>query len=582
VTFLDVDAPNTNWRPASEDPIPFLFGRLPAGGFVYRFLTGRPLDGHARTDATFWHPGTKALTRSGRTMPYQYWPGWKRGLLVTRLPAFGLVPYTVVAGANEALLDFGPWWAQWQGPSLAWTPLVTYASVQGVRYARGFQHERHYLRPIRAAVIATIRTRDSVRVDIPRGLVHAKDAAATGRIYLPTGWSGSEGDRENLLLAVQERLTAPEIDARFNMEGVRPHMELYVPPQPPKLVSWEEMLERADSVSPFLGTSAAGAVSWDLGDDSPHIGIVGGSGSGKSELMAWVVAQFMRGGAGVVVLDPKGTSHRWLMSIPEVLYCGTPAMLHDTIMWLDSEMDRRAAANLAAPADIAWPRLVVVLEERNSLQDKLRDHWADVRGPGMPQMSPAVRALDRLASMGRSLGITVVLAAQETAQAAIGKKGNYGAWAIAGRLQQNHWKNIMGAGARKPAISVKPGRFGYVVAGQATVFQGAYPDVKAHGGRLAAWASGGDSLLDVKALMQQQETAPFPSSAPVTADQRTEEYVTLSQFAASTGKDLVWLRSRRDRDRAGFPAEVGKGAKNASLYVLDSLSAWLDVQDASE
>ncbi len=194
-------------------------------------------------------------------------------------------------------------------------------------------------------------------------------------------------------------------------------------------------------------------------------------------------------------------------------------------------------------------------------------------------MSPAIRALDRLASMGRSLGITVVLAAQETAQVAIGKKGNYGAWAISGRLQQNHWKNIMGTGGKKPAMSVKPGRFGYVVAGQGVVFQAAYPDLKRQGARLAAWALGGDSVLDVKALMQQHETAPFPSSAPVTTADRTVEYVTLSDFAEGNGVGTAWLRSRRDRDQ-DFPASVGRGEKNASLYALAELVAWFAGQDS--
>jgi hypothetical protein len=560
VTFLDVDAPDTNWRSSNEDPIPFLFGRMPAGGFLYRFATGRPLDGHARTDASFWKPGTKALTKTGRVMPYQFWPGWKRGLLITRLPAFGLAPYTVVAGANEALLDFGPWWVQWQGPALAWLPLAGYAGTKGTQYALNRNHNRHVIEPITAAAMNIVRSRE-IRVEIPRSLVKTERVSTEeGRIWLPLEWSGAEGDRDNLTDMLQERLGSP-VALSFDMAGRSPSARVTIPKQPPKLVSWEEMLENADSVSPFLGLSAAGSVFWDLGDDSPHMGIPGGSGSGKSELMAWIVAQFMRGGCGTVVLDPKGTSHAWLLQMPEVLYCSTGASLHDTIMWLDSEMDRRAASNRESVsrggADLDFPRLVVVLEERNSLQDKLRDHWADIREPGQPQLSPAVRALDRLASMGRTLCITVLLAAQATAQQDIGKKNNYGAWAIAGRMASNHYKNI--GVSPKPAISAKPGRFAYVVAGHATVFQAAYPDLKRQSERLKAWARSGATLCDVKAMMQQGETAAFPSVSPVTSEAATEPFLTLSEYTMKHPDiPVTKLRSDRDRDRENFPKHVTK------------------------
>lgn len=84
-SWFDVDAPDTSWRASSEDPIPFLLGRYPPTAFLYRWFACRPLDGHARTDAGFLTKGTKAFSKTGRAMPYQFWPGWKRGL-ITRLP----------------------------------------------------------------------------------------------------------------------------------------------------------------------------------------------------------------------------------------------------------------------------------------------------------------------------------------------------------------------------------------------------------------------------------------------------------------------------------------------------------------
>lgn len=567
--FLDIDAPDTAWRPGSEDPIPVLLGRHSVTAFSYRFLTGRPLDGHARTNATFWHAGTKPLTRSGHTQPYNYWPGWKRGLLMTRLPAFGLLPYSALIELNEATDLTSAWWLQQRG-HLVWLPLIGYAGSQTVDYLRTRSHRRDYLNPIERAAIGVLRTRDRVRADIPRGLVRAKDITATGRLYLPPEFAGHEGDRDQLLSIVRDRLGAQELDANFNLEGRSPHMELYVPAQPPKLVAdWEQMTAAADPISPYLGQTASGAINWKLGDDSPHIAIVGDSGSGKSELAAWIVAQFMRGGAGVVVLDPKYASHKWLLNVPGVLYCSERRQNHDTILWLDEELARRGRASRSS--DDEFPRIVVLLEERNSMQTLLRELWTEIKPPGAGA-SPALAALNRLTSQGRALGITVMLAGQETAEQKIGSRASFGSFAISGRMGANHWRTVMGAGARKPAISGLPGRFGYVVAGQVSVFQSAYPNLKNERVRLLDWAMAGEPILDVQALLYQQESAPFPSSEPGTAP--TEVHTTLSQFAVLNQVDREWLRSRSARDR-NFPASIGRGAQNANLYREDDLAIWL-------
>jgi len=382
-----------------------------------------------------------------------------------------------------------------------------------------------------------------------------------------------------LLQAAQERVGAAEIDARFNLEGNRPHMELFVPPQPPRVVTWEMMLERFSSVSPYIGESAIGSIRWNLGDDSPHVGVLGGSGSGKTELMAWIVAQFMRGGAGVVVLDPKYSSHKWLMRISQVLYCTEPAMVHDTVLWLDEELRRRG--RLSQHSDIAEPRIVVLLEERNSMQSLLREHWRAIKAPGMPMLSPALAALDRLAAQGRSLNINVILGAQEGAKVDIGSRTSFGAFALAGRLPQNVWRLVMGAGSRKPSMSSLPGRFGWVVAGQATVFQAAFPDVKHQPERLADWAQSGDSLLDVRELMQQHDTPTFPMPEAVTTADRTEEFVTLRDFSEANDIKIITLRSWRDR-YPGFPLPAGVGANNVSIYNEKDLSDWLAEHESED
>lgn len=572
-TFLDVDAPDTNWRAGSEDPIPFLLGRMPAGGFLYRFATCRPLDGHARTNATFLHPGTKALTKSGWTAPYNYLPGWKRGLLMTRLPAFGLLPYAAVAGVNEVLWDAGPWWMNWQGPALVWSPFVAGAGVWTTRYFINRQHTRHVIDPITAAAVNIVRSRD-ISLDLPRSLVNSEHSTETGFLRLPMSWSGSEGDRENLTEMLQEKTGSP-VSLSFDMAGRSPGAKISIPKQPPSRLDWEDVVLRSNPLRPYLGESAFGSVFWDMGEDSPHIGIVGGSGSGKSELMAWIVAQFMRGGAKVVVMDPKGTSHAWLLRMSEVTYVTAGEELHDEIMDLSDIMDSRAEENRksvqAGGADKVFPQIVVVLEERNSTQDKLRDYWLGNKPVGAPQLSPAIRALDRLSSMGRTLCITVLLAAQATAQVDIGKKNNYGSWAIAGRMQANHYKNI--GVARKPAISAKPGRFAYVVAGEATVFQAAFPDLKNHTERLMEWARSGDPMYEPEVMMTQDDTVTIASSKLVSSEIDVGPIVTLRDYAEAHAAELSIIKLRNDRARKpGFPDPIKKVGKQ-DYYQVEKLDA---------
>jgi hypothetical protein len=86
--WRDINAPDTAWRPSSEDPIPLLLGRNTVTAAVYRWFALRPLDGHARSNATFHQPATAFYTRTGNPP----WPEWfhalprKKQMLFTRVP----------------------------------------------------------------------------------------------------------------------------------------------------------------------------------------------------------------------------------------------------------------------------------------------------------------------------------------------------------------------------------------------------------------------------------------------------------------------------------------------------------------
>lgn len=460
-----------------------------------------------------------------------------------------------------------------------------------VKAGLGRKHRQQVVAPVQAAMINVLRSRD-VSVDRIDPAIVGRTAPLdnAGHVWLPPDWAGQDGDRERVQDMLSERL-GTTVRCSWDMSGARPSLSLSVPRQPPTSVSLSLAMSLTDTDRPYLGESAAGHVHWDRADDSPHAGILGGSGSGKSEIMAWIVAQLMRGGGGVVVLDPKVTSHRWLLNRKDVLYCSERAMLHDTIIWLDDELSRRANRNRAAAADLDFPQIVVLLEERNSTQDLLRDHWYDIKEPGQRAKSPALVALDRLNSMGRVLGITVLLAGQESASQHIGSRSNYGSFLVAGRMAANHFKNV--GTPRKPAMSAVPGRMAYIVAGQATVFHAAFPDVKHHPDRLWDWAIGGKPIYNVKLAMDGFNGARWPVAEPL-HNAATEEVMTSDESAASPSSEpmsseivtlaeyaedhpespLGRLKNARDRRAtSGFPEPV-KTVGRTQLYREAELDAW--------
>lgn len=446
---------------------------------------------------------------------------------------------------------------------------------------RGF--ERDYLSSLRGAIVNLLRTRDGVRLEIPREMVGASAPGPTGRIYLPPEHPMHDGDRDHLLEIVQGRLGSEAIDGRYNMAGSSPYLELFVPKQPPGLLTWEMMMERSDPYSPYIGQSASGEMRWEPGDETPHIGVAGKTGSGKTELMAFIVAQVMRGGAGVLVLDIKGFSHEWIADIPGVHYARSPQGIHDACLWLHWEMSRRINERVER-RQFEFPRLTVILEERNSTQEALRQLWEVVRPPGVKGRSPAIIAIDAVLSQARAVQINVIMAGQETAEQKVGSKVNYGAWAVGAKMERNHWRNV-GADRKPTTNTTVRGRWGWVNGGQVTMFQAVFPDLANHTARLRIWAMGGEERYDVIAAMQHVNSVTIPWSEAITTDPdptpaiaSAEVQVTLRDFADGHDVTVGQLRSAKDRDE-NFPRSVGSRGSSL-LYSLAELERWLDARSS--
>ena len=179
--------------------------------------------------------------------------------------------------------------------------------------------------------------------------------------------------------------------------------------------AWQE--SPRSTVTP-IGATAAGPLSIDLVRDGPHALIGGTTGSGKSELLISLVAGLAAANRpdelSFVLIDYKGgAAFGPCRELPHVVGLVTDLdhqLTERALVSLDAELKRRervfgehGVADLAAyqgvcrPGDPTVGRLVIVVDEFRSLAEELPDF---------------VAGLVRVASLGRSLGVHLVIATQ--------------------------------------------------------------------------------------------------------------------------------------------------------------------------
>lgn len=554
---------------AAAYPLPLGFnGRW---AWLYRWFSGRPLNGHRYTDATGFHYGTMSMDPSGRATAYQLLPGALRFLYV-RLPIMLAVPYVLA-------------WTLW--------PLATYLatlamSLVATRRVQVWWRRRTFRRdvtePLAAGVSAVLRTRrvagrGHLTVDVPPGFRDDPDARVTVR--LPADWVAADGDKAALARVVAARLSVDELSPSWSLAGATPIVSFALPVRPPELVSFADGQALAEGVSPdeiALGHGPHGRPeTFSLKIESPHAILNGGSGAGKSVLLAYMVGQFMRRGAGVLALDAKFISHPWLRRVPGVAYCSEAEDMHNALCWLDQELLRRArlvsAARDPEAAMAALDLLVVVMEEMTAARTRLDQYWKSIKEPGQPALSPALAALANVANMGRQMKVHAFLAGQSlTAKVTGGPEGreSYGARLLA-RATSNAWRMLAPQIKPAPVKREAPGRWHIVVGDTLRAFQAPWIDLEdeAVAAELIGWATGGAPGWDVVAAIEAggggSGFEDVPSSEPP-----TPAGISLRQYADEAGLELKMINRWRER-RSDFPVEVGLGARGVKLYDRDHL-----------
>ncbi|MGW5067150.1 hypothetical protein ACWEQJ_13685 [Streptomyces cyaneofuscatus] len=228
-----------------------------------------------------------------------------------------------------------------------------------------------------------------------------------------------------------------------------------------------EHLEALPASQVLIGLADDGQpVCIDLDGEGPHVLVCSGTGGGTTTVLRTLAAQLLHDGSDGLVLDNKRISHRWATGIPGVTYCRDIADIHNALMGLRAELQRRLhLINQGDDVD-DLPRLTVLFDAADATLGQLARYWDTVREKGDPKTSPVVGALEDVLFTGPQARIHLLVGAQLDT-------GVLGQWretfstVVLGRVTTRTSKRLAPQIHPTPEPNTQPGRV-HVVQGSST------------------------------------------------------------------------------------------------------------------
>ena len=191
----------------------------------------------------------------------------------------------------------------------------------------------------------------------------------------------------------------------IQLPKAKEHRRKLLPAHLERIISRERRRKPRSAVP--VGLDAEGRAVWvDLADSrSPHLIAVGLTGSGKSNLLLWMAYRLASQNRAehlqLLAISPKAADVEWFSRLPHLLHPPVSSTFEASrvMAWLMSEVERRNAHMVTRPA------LVVLLDE----------------APHLIEADPAIGdGLNRIAQIGRSLGVHLLIGSQRADQKTIG------------------------------------------------------------------------------------------------------------------------------------------------------------------
>jgi hypothetical protein len=431
---------------------------------AYRWHAGHCLDGKLRTNSTWRQPASKVLHVKGRAHRWHWVRGWRRcavrtsASLVVLATGYGLVTDATVTAAVLAG---------------ALTLLAAWGCLRLARWARTRRHRGQYERPLERTLAA--------RLGIPAASLKVERDGTTVK-SVAIQWAPEAeltGDDQAMVLsAISARVPIESPSASWQTKGRTRSLILTQSEPPPGRVAWDDVgtaVEKAGPSDLVFGLGKRAVVSHaSYSGDSPHLAISGGSGSGKSNLAAFLLLQELHRGSIVFNLDPKWISHLWLQGLPTVISAHDTPSLHLALTWLGGELLRRnkaayySAGGTGRVRASVGPRVIALCEELNYGMQDLKDYWHEERTKEDPKRSPALKGLAALSYAGRGadmhmMMLAQMLTAQSTGVSDSSVRTNAGIKCM-GRYDPPNWNMVVGKHIPMPPLPTAPGRIQLVTA----------------------------------------------------------------------------------------------------------------------
>lgn len=479
---------------------------------LWRFLSGAPLDGIPRSDAGWTTRGTRP-TGNGRC---------GRWGLLSRAERAGIRLGGTAAGIGAAYGSVAaPDVTAWTLGSIgaAGTVAAGYGTAERLC---NVLHHRNWIHPLHLALVGPLGLPDGMThrmyIRIPRDYPERTDV---GRIDLPPEFARDGADVAGIIRA---KLALSDVSVSYKLAGRRPHLVLTQTPRPPAQALFtspeiRELVEQAPQSSPVIGLGPRGStVSVDLDSESPHILVSASTGGGKSVITRTMTSQLLHHGAQLAVLDFKRHSHKWAKGLPSVNYARDISDIHDVLVTLGREGNRRNVLVDDWDGDEkdcpVGPRIGILLEEANATISKLKRYWTQIREKDDPKESPAIDALREVLFMGRAVKMHVFLVAQSATANALGGPEVRECFAtrILARYTKNAWNMLVPEVQPVPRSTRKIGRAQVVLGGVAHETQVVFFE----NDDARAWALSGTVAgpLDLD-LLGGPLTATQPHTAPI-------------------------------------------------------------------